>query len=105
MDTVWQKHLAQEPGLEPYLRVLALKFVRTGVPPQSITLGPDPVQLPVRRALDFLFGGSSRKDGKLVVRLPERLRTVEGLQSLADLLGVAPAPEAGEAWILSLIHI
>ncbi|MEI6211807.1 MAG: Wadjet anti-phage system protein JetD domain-containing protein [bacterium] len=102
MDTVWQKHLAQEPGLEPYLRVLALKFVRTGVPPQSITLGPDPVQLPVRRALDFLFGGSSRKDGKLVVRLPERLRTVEGLQSLADLLGVAPAPEAGEAWIGAL---
>ena len=96
MDTFWQEHLEREPGIAPYLEVLARKFVRSGAIPKSITLGADPEAPGVRRALAFLFGGSDRKDGKLVVRLPERLRTTEALQALADRLGIAAEPDAGE---------
>ena len=94
MDAYWQEHLAREPGLTPYLAVLAQKFVRTGNIPKSIMLGVEPEQPSVQRALAFIFGKSDRKDGKLVVRLPERLRTAEALQALANCLGIAAELEA-----------
>jgi hypothetical protein len=96
MNAFWQEHLEQEPGIAPYLAVLAQKFVRTGSIPKSITLGADTGDPGVRRGLAFLFGGCDRKDGKLIVRLPERLRTAEALQALADRLGVAAETGAGD---------
>ncbi|MEI6212182.1 MAG: DUF2399 domain-containing protein [bacterium] len=95
MNAFWQEHLEREPRIAPYLAVLARKFVRSGTIPKSITLGVDPEDPGVRRALAFLFGGGDRKDGTLVVRLPERLRTAEALQALADRLGIAAEPDAG----------
>jgi hypothetical protein len=73
------------------LATLARKFVRTGIVPQSINLGSIP-EHNVRRALDFLFGGSNQKNGKFVVQLPERLRSAQALQTLADQLGVVAEP-------------
>jgi hypothetical protein len=93
MDAFWQDHLAHEPGLAPYLTVLARKFLRSGVIPQTVTLGAVPAQPPLRHALDFIFGGSDVTRGKVVVRLPERLRTTAALQSLAACLGLAPEPD------------
>ncbi len=92
MDLRWQKHLDQEPGLAPYLTVLARKFVRTGSIPKSFTFNPEPEEPNVRRALEFVFGGGERQEGKLVVKLPECLRTAEALQALADCLGVTAEP-------------
>lgn len=95
MRTSWNEHLEREPGIAPYLEVLARKFVRAGTIPKSITLGADPEEPGVRRALEFIFGGSDRKDGKLLVRLPEHLRTAEAMQALADRLGIVAEPDAG----------
>jgi hypothetical protein len=75
------------------LAVLARKFVRTRVVPKSINLGSVP-EHNVRRALEFLFGGGNRKDGKFVVQLPERLRSAEVLQALADRLGIVAEPQS-----------
>lgn len=91
MTSLWRQHLEREPGLGPHLERLARKFIRTGAVPKSFTFNPGPGQPAVRRALEFLFGGGRWADGKLVVQLPERLRTTEALQALADHLGVAPA--------------
>ena len=96
MDTLWREHLDREPGIAPYLTVLARKFVRTGVIPRSFTFNPEPEDSHVRRALEFLFGGGNRKDGKLVVKLPERLRTTDALQALADFLGVVAELHEGD---------
>ncbi len=92
MAMSWQDHLAHEPGLAPYLTVLARKFLRSGVIPQTITLGMVPEQPQVRRALEFVFGGSDGTSGKVVVRLPERLRTEASLLDLAACLGLGPEP-------------
>jgi hypothetical protein len=100
MTSFWREHLEREPDLGPHLALLAQKFIRTGAVPKSFTFHPGPGQPAIRRALEFLFGGGRWADGKLVVQLPERLRTAEALQGLADHLGVAPAaaPEgSGEA--------
>lgn len=90
----WQEHLQQTPGLAPYLTVLARKFVQSGRAPRTLTLGPVPEDAQLRRALEFLLGRCREKNGKLAIALPERLRTPEALQALADTLGVAPAPTA-----------
>ena len=97
MSTSWNEYLDREPGIAPYLEVLAQKFVRTGNIPRSITLGDDPGVPGVRRALEFIFDGCDRKGDRLVVRLPERLRTAESMQALADCLGLAAEAEAGDA--------
>jgi hypothetical protein len=93
MDAFWQDHLAHEPGLAPYLTVLARKFLRSGVIPQIVTLGAVPAQPQLRHALDFIFGGSDGTRGKVVVRLPERLRTEASLRALVACLGLAPEPD------------
>ena len=94
----WREHLDREPGLAPCLMLLARKFVRTGSIPKSFTFTLAPEQPNLRRALEFLFGGGAYKDGKLVVRLPERLRTAAALQALADQLGVVAEPDAKADW-------
>ena len=90
MISFWREHLEREPELKPHLERLARKFVRTGAIPRTFTfnLGTDPIA--VRRALEFLFAGGRRTGDKLIVQLPERLRTTEALRALADLLNVVP---------------
>jgi hypothetical protein len=89
----WQDHLSSEPGIRPYLTALARKAVRAGVMPRTATLGAVPAEPRVHRKLEFVFVGCAIRDGRIVVRLPERLRTPESLAALAACVGVAaPAP-------------
>lgn len=89
MISFWREHLEREPDLKPYLERLARKYVRTGIAPRTFTFDTGSGQMPIRRALEFLFGGGRRTGDKLAVQLPERLRTDDALRALADLLGVA----------------
>lgn len=94
MKQFWREHLEQEPALQPHLERLARKFIRTGSAPKSFTftLGSD--QPAIRRALEFIFAGGRWTDGKLIVKLPQRLCTHHALQALADHLAIAPEVES-----------
>ena len=90
MISFWREHLMREPGLKPHLERLARKCIRTGATPKTFTFNLGPGQAHVHRALEFLFGGGRRTGDKLVVQLPQRLRTTDALWALADLLSVVP---------------
>lgn len=81
--------LNQEPGLEPYLRRIALKWAK-GIPlPARMTLGPEPKEPAIRKALDRIFGGRLfYNSGKLTAEIPQALRDDAILAPLADVLGI-----------------
>lgn len=88
----WRQALLNAPEVRPLLEALAHKALRTGTMPVSATLGPRPAALQAERTLSFIFGGCRIRDGRIAVRLPDRLRTTDSLQALCEATGTRPPP-------------
>jgi len=96
--------LEQVPGLETYLRRIAMKWAK-GLPlPARMTLGPEPKEPAVRNALDRIFGGRLfYNSGKLTAEIPEALRNDTILEPLANVLGIKRKVDKSSAANLPVI--
>lgn len=85
----WKQRLEQVPGLEPYLRKIALKWTKGNPLPKRMMLGPEPKDPAVRAALDRIFGGRVfYRNGKLAAQIPAALREDSQLVALASALDI-----------------